>query len=110
MYFVCFSVCLSVFVCLCLPFLIEIAIHQVEFANVILLNKADLVSSAEDIDTIEEVVRRLNPASRVIRTVSSTVSLAEVMGTGEFNLEETSQAAGWLQVNIPVRDQRIVRE
>lgn len=81
-----------------------------EFANVILLNKADLVSSAEDIDTIEEVVRRLNPASRVIRTVSSTVSLAEVMGTGEFNLEETSQAAGWLQVNIPVRDQRIVRE
>lgn len=71
---------------------------QVEFANVILLNKADLAQEG-DMATLEALVRRLNPAARIVRTVSSNVGLAEVLGTGEFNLEEASQAAGWVQVN-----------
>ncbi len=67
-------------------------------ANVILLNKADLATES-DMMTLERVVRRLNPAARVTRTVSSDVGLAEVLGTGEFDLDEASQAAGWLQAS-----------
>lgn len=69
-----------------------------EFANVILLNKADLMAKAEDMATLEAVVRRLNPAARVLRTVSSNVGLTEVLGTGQLDLEEASEAAGWVQV------------
>lgn len=68
----------------------------------ILLNKADLVAEA-DLATLEGVVRGLNPAARVVRTVSSDVGLAEVLGTGEFDLDEASQAAGWVQVDHPIR-------
>lgn len=68
-----------------------------EFANVILLNKADLASE-DDMATLEALVRRLNPAARVTRTVSSDVGLDAVLGTGEFDFEEASQAAGWVQV------------
>lgn len=71
---------------------------QVEFANVILLNKADLATPA-DMATLEALVRRLNPAARIVRTVSSEIGLKEVVGTGEFDLDEASQAAGWLQVS-----------
>ena len=63
----------------------------------ILLNKADLVSE-DDMATLEALVRRLNPAARVKRTVSSDVGLDDVLGTGEFDFEEASQAAGWLHV------------
>ena len=63
----------------------------------ILLNKADLVEG-EEIASLEEVVRRLNPFARVLRTTSSEVALADVLGTGAFDLDEASQAAGWLQV------------
>ena len=47
--------------------------------------------------TLERVVRQLNPAARVTRTVSSDIGLADVLGTGDFDLDEASQAAGWLQ-------------
>lgn len=67
----------------------------------ILLNKADLASEA-DLTALEAVVRSLNPAARVVRTVSSDLGLAEVLGTGEFDLDEASQAAGWVQVGQPL--------
>lgn len=80
---------------------------QVEFANVILLNKADMANEG-DMTTLETLVRRLNPAARVLRTVSSDVGLAQVVGTGEFDLDEASQAAGWMQVKTSVKYRCVV--
>eukprot|EP00752_Nemacystus_decipiens_P004327 g3952.t1 len=74
----------------------DLLVTQVEFANVILLNKADLMADA-DLADLEAVVRKLNPSARVVRTVSSGVDLAEVLGTGVFDLDEASQAAGWVK-------------
>lgn len=71
-------------------------ILQVEFANVILLNKADLIP-AEEMDKVEGFVRVLNPTADIKRTVSSEVGLAEIMGTGQFDLDAMSQSAGWVQ-------------
>jgi G3E family GTPase len=51
---------------------------QIEFANVILLNKTDIVS-VEQLGRIENLVRTLNPGAKIIRTVYSKVDLKELL-------------------------------
>jgi len=74
----------------------DLLLDQIEFSNVILLNKVDLVSS-EEADTLEALLRALNPSAKVIRTNNSRVDLREVISTGRFSFEEASRSAGWLQ-------------
>jgi G3E family GTPase len=74
----------------------DLLVDQVEFANVILINKTDLVEP-ESVDQLESVIRRLNPEARIIRTVQSRVPLEEVLDTGLFDFEEAAEAPGWLQ-------------
>jgi G3E family GTPase len=59
---------------------------QIAFADVVVINKTDLVS-AEDVTRIEEVVRAINPSARIYRTTRSGVDLARVLNQGAFNLE-----------------------
>jgi G3E family GTPase len=68
---------------------------QLEFANVILINKTDAVD-AEELDEIRGIVRALNPGARVYETQQSVVELDKVMGTGLFAMAEAEQARGWL--------------
>lgn len=68
---------------------------QIEFANVILINKTDAVS-AEELDEIRGIVRALNPKARVHETRQGRVPLPEVLGTGLFAMTEAEQAQGWL--------------
>jgi G3E family GTPase len=72
-------------------------VEQVEFANVILLNKCD-VSSPEEVQKVETVVRMLNPKARILQTTRSVVDLAEVMNTKRFDFEEAAENPGWLKV------------
>jgi G3E family GTPase len=60
--------------------------NQIAFADVILLNKTDLVGEAE-LQEVEARIRGLNPYARVIRTVKSNVPLQEVLDRGAFDLE-----------------------
>ncbi|MBZ4020431.1 GTP-binding protein [Streptomyces purpurogeneiscleroticus] len=73
----------------------DLLIDQVEFADVILLNKTDLVSAGEA-DRLEATLRRLNPAARVQRTVRGRIDPAEILGTGLFDLAKAEQAPGWV--------------
>lgn len=68
---------------------------QIEFANVILINKTDAVST-EELDEIQGIVRALNPEARVHLTRNSEVPLDTVLGTGLFAMSEARQSAGWL--------------
>lgn len=70
--------------------------EQVEFADVILINKADLVS-AEELSELRGVLRRLNPEARLVTCQFGQAPLTEVLGTGRFSFERASQAAGWLK-------------
>ncbi len=70
---------------------------QVEFADVILINKADLVST-EDLARLGGILKSLNPEARVVNTIRGQIPLTTIMGTGLFSMERARQAAGWLKV------------
>lgn len=68
---------------------------QIEFANVILINKTDCVSAA-DVDEIRGVIHALNPRAKVHLTKNSELPLEHVMQTGFFDMQEAEQSHGWL--------------
>ncbi|MFP3986652.1 GTP-binding protein [Streptomyces sp. E11-3] len=73
----------------------DLLIDQVEFADVILLNKTDLVSE-EDAGRLEATLLRLNPSARVRRIAHGVIDPAELLGTGLFDLSKAEQAPGWV--------------
>ena len=73
----------------------ELMIEQIEFADVLILNKIDLVS-VERADELESLLTRLNPRARVLRAEHGRVATREVVATGAFELEGTDDGAGWL--------------
>lgn len=76
--------------------LVDLLVEQIEFANVILLNKTDLVSAAE-IKTVEAIIRGLNVKAKVIKTTLSQVDLQEVLDTGLFDMQDAQEHPLWAQ-------------
>ncbi|WP_128434853.1 GTP-binding protein [Streptomyces cyaneus] len=74
----------------------DLLVDQVEFADVIVLNKLDLVDD-ETAVRLRAVLGRLNPAARVVDAVQGQVALQEVLGTRLFDLERAQQAPGWVR-------------
>ncbi|MTV19682.1 GTP-binding protein [Staphylococcus delphini] len=74
----------------------DLLIDQIEFCDVLILNKIDLVSE-EEANRLEAMLRKLQPTAKLIRTVNAEVNIDEVLETGRFNFEAASQSAGWLQ-------------
>ncbi|MDD2053019.1 zinc metallochaperone GTPase ZigA [Pseudomonas putida] len=74
----------------------DLLIEQVEFADVILLSKIDLISSSERAE-LTAILERLNAQARIIPMVMGEVALAEILNTGRFDFERAAQAPGWLQ-------------
>lgn len=75
--------------------IVDLLIEQVEFANVILVNKVDRVLE-EDLLFLEALLRKLNPRAEILRTVHGQVPLSKILNTGRFNFEEAARAPGWL--------------
>lgn len=76
--------------------LVDLLVEQIEFANVILLNKVDLISS-EQLKTVHAIIRSLNAKAKVITTQHSKVDYHEVINTGLFDLEEAQNHPLWVQ-------------
>ena len=76
--------------------IVNLITDQIEFANVILLNKTDLVSQSE-VKNLKDIINKLNPKAQVIKTEYSRVDINEVVGTGRFDFEEAESSAGWIQ-------------
>ncbi|MDV7243816.1 MULTISPECIES: GTP-binding protein [Rhodococcus] len=74
----------------------DLLVDQVEFADVILLNKTDLVSE-RTAGTVEALLRRLNPTARLRRTTRGVVDLADVLDTGLYDPESAALAPGWAE-------------
>ena len=75
--------------------LVELLIEQIEFCDVLVVNKADLVS-ADELTRLQRILARINP--RAVQVVSrfGDVPLDEVLDTGRFDFDEASSAPGWL--------------
>ena len=75
--------------------IVDLLSDQIDFANVILLNKTDLVSE-EQRHTIHGMIRALNPQAKIYDTVDSQIPLNAVMGTGLYDQKLAEQHDGWL--------------
>lgn len=74
----------------------DLLTDQVEFADVIVINKTDLITG-DALNTLRSLLRRLNPGAKLLEAQRGTVALKEVLGTGCFDMDKASQSAGWLQ-------------
>ncbi len=74
----------------------DLLVDQVEFADVILLNKTDLVGE-KACATVAAVLRRLNPSANIVHTDHGRVELSAVLDTGLFDPDLAAQSPGWDQ-------------
>lgn len=72
----------------------DLLVDQVEFADVILLNKTDLVNG-QIAGALEALLRRMNPNAKIIRTVRGQVPIDEVLATGRYDPEAAARSEGW---------------
>nr|WP_068889140.1 GTP-binding protein [Pedobacter panaciterrae] len=83
--------------------IVNLLTDQIEFANVIVLNKTDLVSE-EDLKLIRAVIRKFNPSANQIESIYSKIDLEKILNTGLFDFEISSQGAGWIKELNTVHD------
>ncbi|MEL7271000.1 MAG: GTP-binding protein [Bacteroidota bacterium] len=76
--------------------IVNLLTDQIEFANVIILNKTDLVSE-EHLGVLRATIAKLNPSARIIESHFSKVDPKEILHTRLFDFEEAEQSAGWIE-------------
>jgi len=74
----------------------DLLVEQVEFADVLVLNKIDLVDEPE-VARLEAMLRHLNPRARLVRAERGKVPLASILSTGLFDYEQAAAAPGWMK-------------
>ncbi len=76
--------------------IVNLLTDQVEFANVIILNKSDLVDENR-LGMLENTILKLNPTAKIIKTTHGKIDPREILNTGLFDYEVAEQSAGWLK-------------
>ena len=78
--------------------IVDLLVDQVEFANVIIVNKTDLVSP-EQIGLVKKIISQLNSSAIILESMKSRVPTASIMGTGRFKLSEAAaMSSDWLAI------------
>ncbi len=76
--------------------IVNLLVDQVEFANVIILNKTDLVTENK-LEILKASLRKLNPLAKIICSEMGRINPKEIINTGLFDYEVAETAAGWIQ-------------
>ncbi len=74
--------------------IVDLLTDQIEFANVIIINKSDLVSE-QKLEELKRVLGKLNPEAKIIAAYHGQLSPKEILNTGMFDFIKASQGAGW---------------
>jgi G3E family GTPase len=74
--------------------IVNLLTDQIEFANVIILNKTDLVDS-KTVGLLKASIQKLNPGAKILTSDFSKVAPKEILNTKLFNFEEAQSSAGW---------------
>lgn len=77
--------------------IVDLLVDQVEFANVIVINKTDLVSPYE-LEQLNRIIRQLNANAKILSTTESRVELREILGTGLFSQSAAETQPGWMAI------------
>ena len=75
----------------------DLLTEQIEFANVIVINKVDLVSK-EELSALRFFLRKANPTARLLEAVNGKTSLGDLLGTQLFSMEKAAEHPSWLAV------------
>ncbi len=76
--------------------LVDLLVEQIEFANVILLNKIDLLTK-EELKIVKAIIRGLNAQAKIIDSIFSNIDINDVVGTDLFDLEDAQKNPLWAQ-------------
>lgn len=76
--------------------IVNLLTEQVEYANVLVVNKADLIAPQE-LNELKALLKSLNPEAKIIAAIDGIVDLKEVLNTGLFDFEKASVSAGWIK-------------
>ena len=76
--------------------LVNLLTEQVEFANVIILNKTDLVK-ADDVKLLETMIKKLNPDAQFIHSTFGKIDPLSILNTKLFDYEKAEQSVGWMK-------------
>ena len=74
----------------------NLLIQQIEFCNLIILNKVDEVTK-EQLEEVKQVIKNLQPSARIIETNYAKVDVGSVIDTNNFKFEDTAASAGWVK-------------
>ena len=74
----------------------NLLIEQIEFCNVIVLNKIDDVTK-EELNEVKAVIKSLQPTAKILETNYGKVDLKEMLSTNNFDFEEITSSAGWIK-------------
>lgn len=74
----------------------DLLISQIEFADVLIMNKMDLISNEEKSRLIG-ILRKLNPNAKIIESKKSQINVAEILNTNRFDFELAMNNPGWMQ-------------
>lgn len=74
----------------------HLLIDQIEFADVIVLYKLDLVSEEQALE-VEAIIKALNPGAKLLGASHGNVPLESVLDTGLFDYDKAASSAGWIR-------------
>jgi len=74
--------------------IVNLLTDQIEFANVIILNKTDMVD-AGTVGLLKAAIHKLNPGAKIITSEFGKVAPTEILNTKLFDFEEAQNSAGW---------------
>ena len=74
----------------------NLVIQQIEFCDVLILNKVSEVSK-EELTRLKKIIKNLQPKAKIIETDYSNVDISEVLDTNLFDMENLFTSAGWYQ-------------
>ncbi|RNA69956.1 GTP-binding protein [Alteribacter keqinensis] len=75
---------------------VDLLIDQIEFCNVLIMNKTDMVDD-QKVDELEVVLRRLQPDAELIKTNYGKISVSQLLNETRFDFEKASSSAGWIK-------------
>ncbi|MCU0498487.1 MAG: GTP-binding protein [Anaerolineae bacterium] len=86
----------------------DLLVDQIEFADVLILNKTDLITQ-DQVEQLEALLQSMNPSARVIQTMYGKVPLDAILNTGLFDFNRAAGFTEWLAPHLPETEEYGIR-